>query len=295
MEEINLLKSNSFRIVGKLEQVELETKVSKQTSATYISGNIVVSNEIDGKKCIYDISLYANELTNDKKPSQLFKTYSNLNMLVGKKVQIDGSIRENRYFNTKAEQMVSSQQLSGKFIKGVPENSVDCATWEVGGFVLTEPVEKANKDGEVYGYDISLAQANYREDNLCQFTFRADPTQTNIVNGIKSYQAGDTIILKGKMYFTEETVTVESDSEGGFGEPIIRTYVNKQKNWYITGGSQVIRDNRSYANETIRNLVSAYKAKDAELIEQAKSKVSDDEPQAVETNVKPTTRQTSLL
>lgn len=289
------VKNNSFKLIGTVEEVEMERKVRKTDGKAYVSGTAKVSAVINNENCEYDVSFYANEMTAENKPSQLYKTYSELDQFIGKKVEISGSIRENRFFSAKGGAMVSAQVLDGRFVKGVSSNTVDEATWELGGFVVSTLVEKKNKDNEIYRYDLMVAQPNYKEDNISIFTVHANPEQTNIIKGLQSYQASDTIILKGIMPFiiTEETVEM---SDGGFGDPIVKTYKNKQKNWFVTGGSKPMEGEAAYTSEAIQDFISAYKSRDVQLTEEAANKTTNTEVEApVAVQHKPTTRQTSLI
>lgn len=289
------VKNNSFKLIGTVDSVEMEKKIRKADGKAYISGTIKVLSVIDNENCEYDVSFYANEMTNDNKPSQLFKTYSELEQFINKKVEISGSIRENRFFSTKGEAMVSAQVLDGRFIKGVSSNTVDEATWELGGFVASTLITKTNKENEIYRYDLMIAQPNYKEDNISMFTVHGNPEQANIIKGLQSYEVANTIILKGVMQFkvTEEQVEI---SDGGFGDPIVKTYKNKQKNWFVTGGSKPIEGETAYTSDAIQDFIAAYKSRDVQLTEEAANKTTStvvDAPVAVQH--KPTTRQTSLI
>lgn len=291
------VKQNSFKLIGTVGGVNMERKIRKTDGKAYISGNAEINATIDGKECSYEVSFYANEMTTDNKPSQLYKTYSELDQFIGKKVEINGSIRENRFFSPKGGNMVSAQVLDGRFVKGVSSNTADEATWELGGFVTSTLVEKKNKDEEIYRYDLMIAQSNYKEDNISVFTVHGEPEKTNIIKGLNTYQAGDTVILRGVMLFTVTTEEVQV-SEGGFGEPIVKTYTNRQKNWYVTGGSQPVQTEAAYTNTEITDFISAYKSRDVQLTEEAANKTTTSsfvEDAPVSAVSKPTTRQTSLI
>lgn len=289
------VKQNSFKLIGTVGGVNMERKIRKTDGKAYISGSADINAIIDGKECVYEVSFYANEMTTDNKPSQLYKTYSELDQFVGKKVEISGSIRENRFFSPKGGNMVSAQVLDGRFVKGVSNNIADEATWELGGFVTSTLVEKKNKDEEIYRYDLMIAQSNYKEDNISIFTVHGDPEKTNIIKGLNTYQAGETVILRGVMLFTVSTEEVKV-SEGGFGEPIVKTYTNKQKNWYVTGGSQPVQGEAAYTNNEITDFISAYKSRDVQLTEEAANKTTSIVEEAPVSAVsRPTTRQTSLI
>lgn len=285
-----LLRENSFRVVGTLTSVEPTSGTRRDNGQEYISVDVIVNSVINGIPCEYEISLFASRFTKDGKESQLFTSYSKLPELKGKKVDISGEIRENRYWSTNLNQMVSAQQLSGRFVRGVAESTADVASFTLGGFIVKTPVERTNKDGEVYRYDVTIGQSNYKGDNMSMFVLHVNPDQREILAGVESYEVGSTVKLNGSLIFKVEQVTVE-DKNNAFGTSVTRTFTNRQKNFYIEGGSNPIDDDSTYGQDVIKSLVSAYKAHDLELSSKAKS---DNDSQA-EVAAPVSKRQTSLI
>ncbi len=298
-----LMKKNSFTIVGRLVNTDLSVRKSSRDQHEFITGTILVQSQLknpftnEDEVNEFEIRLTANALTQDKKPSKMFSSYEKLPELVGKKVQIDGSIEESRFYSVRDSRMVSTQRLVGRFVRGVVETTADVADFEIGGFLATELTEKKNKEGEIYRYDLVLAQANYKETSLNLLTLSVSPASRDILNGINStYKLGDTMILKGKLNFTTSTVTVQ-DENSAFGEPAVKTYTNRISNYYITGGSNIIAaDKGGYNVEVRNNLVSANKARDVEIEHDAKEAAAGNN--ALD-NAAPapqvTSRQTSLI
>lgn len=270
--ENSLFAKNTIKIVGHLVSAEIKTGNRKDNGAGFITVNAIVQSNIEGKTNEYEVSFSASQMTKDGKVSQLYTSYSKMKELEGRKVQIDGDMRENRYWSTRLNQLVSGQTLNGKFVKGVVESTPDEATFEMGGFVLAQPVEKTNKSNEIYRYDVKLGQANWRGDNMNVFVLHVRPEDRAIIEGVKTYNVGDTVRLTGTLNFIVETITKEVNNEGGFGAPIVKTFTNRQKNFWITGGSAAIKDETAYPAATVRALVAAYKAKDVELESNGKSK-----------------------
>lgn len=290
---MDILKTNSFKVVGRLASADLKENF-KQNGDAYISGKAVVISNIGGRDNEFEISFYTNKLTKDKKESQLFVSYSKMGELIGKKVEVTGDIRESRFFSRNNSQMVSSQQLSGRFVRGTTETAEDCATFEIAGFVIEEVKEKVNKNNEVYRYDLAIGQANYSNTSMQRFVLHINPNDREIVNGVKGYHVGQTVQVNGDLNFFVETQTVEANREGGFGESVTRTYTNKFHNFFIKGGSAPIASAEmgAYGNDMIRTLVSAYKARDVELSEKAKA---DGTSAPAEKDSAVFSRQTSLL
>lgn len=286
-----LLRENSFRIVGTLTNVDSTIGNRKDNGQEYISVNITVNSVIEGVPCEYEISLFSSKFTKDDKESQLFISYSKLGELKGKKVDVSGEIRENRYWSTNLGQMVSAQQLSGRFVRGVADSTADVATYTLGGFIVKTPVERTNKNGEVYRYDVTVGQSNYKGDNMSMFILHIDPNQREILAGVEGYEVGTTVKLNGVLNFKVEQVTVE-DNNNAFGSSVTRTFTNRQKNFYIEGGSNPIDDDSAYSQDVIKELINAYKAHDLVLSSGAKS---DNEGAAGSAAAPVTKRQTSLI
>lgn len=263
--ENKLFRTNTFKVVGRLIKADVRTGNRKDNGQGYVSVDATVQSTIGGKTNEYEISLFASQMTKDGKPSQLYTSYTKMPELEGKKVEISGEIRENRYFSSNLNQIVSSQQLSGRWVRGVSDTTADVATYELGGFIVKSLVERQNKAGEVYRYDLTIAQSNFAGNGISMFVLHVDPSRRDIISGVEGYNVGDTVRLNGVLAHTVETVVAASNNEGGFGEPVTRTYTNRQKNFFIEGGSAPIADDTAYDNVTIKTLIDAYKANDVAL------------------------------
>lgn len=289
---MDLLRTNTFKVVGRLQSQDLKIGNKKSDGSAFISGKAIIVANLGGKSNEFEVSFFTNQKTKDGKESQLFTSYSKLGDLVGKKVEITGDIRESRFFSSNANQMVSAQQLSGRFVRGVSESTADEGSFEMGGFIVETLKEKTNKNNEVYRYDLALGQSNYSGNGMSRFVLHVNPADVDIVNGVKGYQVGQTVSVHGDLRFTVDVVTAEKKNEGGFGEAIVRTFTNKQHNFFITGGTAAIVDAAKgmYPMDVIKTLVAAYKAHDVELAEKGKSSSVPVEDAPVVTN-----RQTSLI
>lgn len=287
--ENKLFRQNSFKIVGTLVSADVKTGVGK--NGGYVSVDTIITSDFDGKNHEYQVGFYANETTKEGAHSKLYDTYVALKNLEGSKVDVSGEIRENRYFSSNVGQLISTQLLSGKWVKSVPVTTANEATYELGGFLGRQVTEKKNKQDEVYRYDVVIGQSNYNGDNMSIFTLHINPTDMEILRGVEGYSIGDTVKLKGILAFTVETKT-EIDPNSGFGEPMMRTFTNKQRNFYITSGSNPIEGDSAYDSVTIRTLKEAYDKRDVELMNAAKTTTAT----APVVNEAPVTRrQTSLL
>jgi hypothetical protein len=275
---------------------QVTTGNRKDNGQGYISVDATVVSQINGVSNEYKVNFYTSQLTKDGKQSKLYDSYSKLPEMVGRKVEIDGEIRENRYYSTNLNQLISTQLLAGKFVKGVVETAIDTATFVVGGFLVKTPVERRNKKDEVYRYDVTLGQSNYAGNGMSMITLHINPDYAEIVRAVEGmYGVGDTIQFTGSLVFKTEVVTVE-DENTAFGAPVTKTYTNRQSNFYIEGGSNPLSDERAYSSDVVKTLIDAYKANDVKL-QNASVSVAPVASAAPAVNAAPvvTKRQTSLI
>lgn len=286
-----LMNENRFNVVGRLISADVKFGNRPSDGSGYVTVDALVLSVIDGEENEYPISFFASELTKDGKHSKLYDTYAKMPEIISKKVDVSGSIRENRYWSANSNQLVSSQQLAGTWIKTTTENQADMGSFELGGFVGGAVQEKRNKSDEIYRYDLVLGQVNFKGDNMSRFVVHINPNNHEVLSAVQSlYEVGDTIKISGDLKFiTKEDVVTE---ETGFGKPITKTFKNKQRNFYITAGNYPITDeNAAYSLEKIKELKAAYDARDVELMNAQKAA-----PAPVATAPTPITkRQASLI
>lgn len=293
-----LVKTNNFTIIGTVKAVD-KRDVTLRNGNLAVSMHVTVESVFNGVPHNYTIELFANSVKADNSANALYKTYVDLaNEGIGKRYSISGSLVENRYWNKKRKQIVSSVRLRGQWVNSVTIGAEDKAVFTYSGFVLdNSPVEMKNKEGVVYRYDYRVGQANYKEDNLNVVTLHINPNDTEILNAInRLYKIKDTVEFSGVLDFTEQTTVVESPVAFGKAEP--RTYVNHINNIYIQGGSDIIKvEDGGYDTTTINNLVSAWKTSGAELAEaaQAEESAADLAASTAAAAPKITQPQTSLL
>ena len=98
--ENKLLRENSIKIVGRLTDAQVTLGNRKDNGQGYISVDATVVSLINGVSNEFKVNFYTNQLTKDGKQSKLYDSYNKLPEMIGKKVEIDGEIRENRYWST---------------------------------------------------------------------------------------------------------------------------------------------------------------------------------------------------
>ena len=111
-----LAKQNSFKIVGDLVEVNLDTKTSGRSGKDFISGKIVVKSLINGRQQLTEVELYSNKFKQDGTPNKLYDTYANLGALLNKRIRVSGELGESRFFSTQNSQLVSTVINRGRYV-----------------------------------------------------------------------------------------------------------------------------------------------------------------------------------
>lgn len=278
---MDFAKTNSVSIVGRLIKCDLKTGNAKTDGRAYVSGTITVVSDLDGRDNEFTIDLFAYQQNNQGKESALYTKYIGLNNSLNQKVQVDGSLSVRRYFSTKANQLTSAQSINGRFIKNVAETTLDKAEFHLDGFVLNTLTEKKNKNNEIYRYDIKIGQSNYRGDNMIVYILNVDPSAREMVNGVQKMAVGATYELAGQLRSYTETQTIEhTGGSFSFGQPIVSTYVNTYRSYFITGGRDITGET-AYNGEVVRNLIAAWKAEGVQIETAAKNRMEGAEKTSV--------------
>ena len=127
---------------------------------------------------------------------------------------------------------------------------------------------------------MTIAQANYHEDNMFTVDFIVDKDNIKAKEVIESkYEQGATVEIAGICKNIVTTVTKTEETE--FGEPITRVLPRSDKKLVITQGKPVIVGEGEYSVEAITALNTAYIA-EGEAIK-AKAATSGDSKPAQET------------
>lgn len=266
-----LTNKNEFKIVGTLKEalVKLDTNKNGQD---WVSTVATIESVVDGHTRTLDVRFFSMAVTKEGKPSALYDTYKKLPELKGKKVQVSGSISENRHWDERTSQMVSYYGLDGRFVNGVADSTTDEASYVVSGFIVSGPTERTNKDNEVYRYDFSVGKKGYA--CMDKLTLHINKEDRELVKALSELEVGQTVILYGELDFVSQTV--QRERKIGFGKPVTETFNNIQKNYYIVNGD-VIEGESAYTKEDIKDLIAEYKARDVEKAEAAKANVNTEE------------------
>lgn len=251
---------NSVHIEGYVYQLGtntrdvLEEKVTKETSKNpgtkYIAGTIQVAVDENGLNVIPVHFTYVTPTTSAGKANS---TYSALKKIIdgptwikdGKenaiKVKIDTALALNEFYSDEVdengeERLVKSKIHEGGFVTIVSELSEPSArnTFKVDMYITSIKRKEAKDEDDKEYAIVDGAIFNFRKEIL--------PINFIIKNkqGISYFE--DLDISRSNPIFTSvwgtincETVTQTVTEESAFGEPSVKTYERKNKEWVITG------------------------------------------------------------
>ena len=266
-----VLKKNDVFIIGTLVDIKTDVRTSSENK-TYISGKVSVKVVVNGVENIIDASIFAFEKTKEGADSKMFKTYCGLESLLNKRVRITGSLGEGSIVDESTGDIRHFNQINARFINAAySTDTEDKATFEYSGFVTRELYERVDKEGNILGYRIEVAQANYNDTNCLVVRFDVSKDDVKKAETISTYYlAGSTVEFQGTLgaITTLETKSVEAD----FGEPIVKTFVKTEKSYMIVSGNLPLdgNDESAYSMEMKKALIAAYKKADEDRVENAR-------------------------
>lgn len=268
-----ILKKNEVFIIGELVEVKTDVRTSADAK-TYISGKVSTKVIVNNVENIIETSIFAYEKTKEGADSKMYKSYLTLDSMIGKRVRITGSLREGAIVDPSTGDVRHFNQIDARFINAAYSTDVeDKATFEYSGFVTRPIYERKDKEDNLLGYRIEVAQANYNDTNCFVIRFDIDKDDTQKAAVIEAnYIAGATVEFSGTLgaVSTIEVKTVEAD----FGEPMTKTFAKTEKTYSIVSGNLPLdaNDENAYSDAFIKTLVAAYKQADVDRVEKERAK-----------------------
>lgn len=285
---------NKISITGTLVENKLTEKVAKSganAGKTFITGDIVIKAMLDNEENLIPIRLYAFEQNKDGAPNQFFASYKGLADKLNRRIRVDGSFGENRFWSEKTGEIAAQQVLNGRFINDASVSAPDQAIFELSGFIARELVEKTNKEDKIYLHELILGQANYNDDSAYQFKLHVRPADVQIAHAVRSqYVIGSTVHVYGDIRFTTQKITREV-SDVAFGAPRANSFVVTNRGFFITSGENPIEGETAYSMDDILRYKKAITASDLEISHRAKAAAKP----AADGKTSPTKKATSLL
>lgn len=270
-----LTKENRLNIIGTLESINV-VKDTHPKNGAYIRGNMVVKVSYP-KQMSIPLNFYSNAQTKDGKPRRLYSDLEKLRQ--GQRISISGSIGDNKFWDATRGQLVKSKRLNIAFINAVGASDQDRADFSYSGFVKETIKELHDAEGNLNGYSVKLAQANYNDTRAEVISFNIDPNNSQAIRYIESeYTSGKTVKISGELDY--DIISETRTEEVAFGKPIVKTFQRNISNLIITGGSSVSEGH--YERADIDNLLAADAADDRDV--EAKARTQEKSGAAVSTN-----------
>lgn len=276
MEIKTMTKKNDVFIIGELVEVKTDVRISNE-GKKYISGKVSVKVVDNGVENIIDVSIFAFEKTKAGADNKLFKAYTTLESLLNKRVRVTGSLGEGSIVDESTGDVRHFNQINGRFINAAySTDTEDKATFEYSGFVTRPIYERKDKEDNLLGYRIEVAQANYDDTGLFVVRFDINKNDVDKARVIEAnYLTGCTVEFSGTLGSTTsvETKTIPAD----FGEPMVKTFVKTEKTYTIQSGTNPRSedDEDAYSGEMIKKLVAAYKQADVDRVEKARNTATE--------------------
>lgn len=268
---------NKVEVVGTLSEVDTQIR-STSDGRNYINGKVVVKVMQGDVESLVELKVLAFEKTKTGDINKLYTSYTGLEGMLFKRVRLTGELRENSFVKQDGT-LQKYNEIALKFVSQAKDSDPDCAKFDYSGFVTKSLYERRNKNDELLGYRLEVAQQNYNGTSIQVIRFDIDAQDTNIQTAVDTfYTVGATVEFSGIISYVVTTET--RTEEQAFGDPIVRTFTRSDKSFRITGGKEAYNeeDPAAYTMDEIRHLVEAYKTADADRI--AKAKMATEPAQA---------------
>lgn len=272
---------NKVVVVGTLTEVDTQIRATAD-GRNYISGKAIVKVEQPEADSLIEVRIFSFEKTQAGADNKLYASYKNLESMLNKRVRVQGSLQEQSFVKQDGS-LQKYNTIALRFVSLARSDEEDCATFEYSGFVVKSIYERRNKDDELLGYRLEVAQSTYG-DNIQILKFDIDAKDVNIQSAIETYYTvGSTVEFSGVINHITRIEQVEEPQ--AFGDPVIKKYVTNEKTYLIKSGKEVLDESNplAYTIDEIRTKIEAYKAADVARIE--KARMATTQPEAPQTDM----------
>ncbi len=253
----------------------------------YIAGDVIVKVDDKGEISNIPVSFISADTKKDGTPNKIYQSLQQLKTFnsiasageeAATKVQIRGAkINENLFMPQNGTDVVSTARISSNFFTKInatnfkPESKfraiikilqiTDEEKMEEGEPV---PTGRLVIKGALVGYADKVDVIRYVVE---------DETAINFIK--VNYKEGDTVQIGGKVRYTEEEFTQET--EVGFGEADTRTFTRRKREFVIKSGSaEPLDEENAFSDEDIKTALAERK----ERMEKVKQAAQQPKPQA---------------
>lgn len=285
MAEEKTIKAEAvIKIVGVLTDVTRVNKSINKAGHNAIGVNVSVRANVGGVDYTYPIEFYTSDVTAAGAHSKLYDTYCMIEeKFKGKKVEIEGTIDENRFYSTYKKEVVSTNRLKGRFISEAKFDTPEGGSFEVDGIYGGIQEILAPDTKELTGYAISIIVPNYNNTKMSKIGLHLDASNTALITGRKGIKPGECFGWVGSLKYTENKV-VKEDKSVRFGAPIRKTYTTYTKLAEITSVKDLLdKDDKPVVfcdKATVSALLSGYKAESEDIKAKSSQKGTGQEASA---------------
>lgn len=258
-----LLRTNSGYFVGTLVEIKDFKELTygpenkEAVTATIVIKSVLGEGE-EQTESLTELRNFTAKYTKDGKLNRNYDKIANINDLLNKRVVISGAtISGERFWAKNTNQLVPATKFSFNLIRLAKDSEPDKAEFQYGGFVYKELTERTDLDGKTICYAMSIAQANFNENNMQVVEFVVDKDNVSAVEAIqRSYTQGSTVQISGICSNIVTQITKTEDTM--FGDPVTKVFTKTDKKLIITSGQPVIEGEGEYSIEAIKALADAY-------------------------------------
>jgi hypothetical protein len=245
-------RTNKVYIVGQLQEVKLRD--GDKDGKAYIAGDIAVEVSEDN---LIELKFFSFATTADGKANKRYANFKELESMKGRRVKVSGELSGRAFFQAGQGQVITFNEVTASFVNLAKDVDEPVATFEYSGFVYKPLIDRTNEEEQLIGYDLEVAQANYKGDAMQVIRFTIDKDSVNIANSVRShYLKHSTVTFNGIIKHTPLTQTKKEEVE--FGEAIVKTFTSVKKQYLITGGKAPITTEVAYTGAQIQTLESSY-------------------------------------
>jgi hypothetical protein len=264
-------RTNKVYIVGDLQEVTL--REGDKDGKSYIAGDIAVQVAEDN---LIELKFFSFATTADGKANKRFANFKDLEAMKGRRVKVSGELSGRAFYQAGQGQVITFNEVTASFVNLAKDTDANVATFEYSGFVYKPLLDRTNEKEELVGYDLEVAQANYKGDAMQVIRFSIDKEAMNIANSVRShYIKHATVTFSGIVKHTPSTQTKVEEVE--FGDPLVKTFTSVKKQYLITGGKAPITTEVAYTAAQIQGLESSYTQYLASVEADAKEKATSGE------------------
>lgn len=257
---------NEIFIEGLLLESDIKIGTSKKDNTKeYIRGElrILVNQKIDGVivESIIPVRMFANQLTNDGKPSKAYESILKVKNEFVSAASVDGdltkadavritggSLNESLFVPRGSDKEASFPEIQSNFINKISRDTMTPMTkFNVVAVInsIKEEVIQSEPTG-VLLVKCGIVQYNDRLD-FVEFKVLKDAAKNHIQT---VYNKGDTVNLQGYINFISKTEYIAE--EQGFGDPILTPKTTTLRELIITTGSiSPFDEERAYSKEDL--------------------------------------------